>query len=363
MEDEDDLPVPPAKGYNLDFLDQLDDPNFNPFETKTAIKDTFGESKADTSAKPAAPADQSSNETSSKEPEVTKPADDEAKPKEKAPAKRPPVRKPWLKKKTLKTPARQPPSAEAEPVADEACESSSPPPPAKGYNLDFLANLDDPNFDPFKTKTAIKDNFGTSSLAAADSSNVDNGDVTLSVPETSQPGAQTVDEKSGLIKNESADSLHAEVADKEDKVSAEAEKKKKPLPKKPWLKKRGVKPKPPTAAVASEEAPLAEEADAPLPPAKGYNLDFLNNLDDPNFNPFETKTAVKATFDSSEPSAATATAAVNNSSNIIENAADKWEKSANIASPESCNNPRYNFLFLKSSRIQLMWHTYGRHLL
>ena len=39
---EEDIIVPPAKGYNLDFLDQLDDPNFNPFETKTAIKDNFG---------------------------------------------------------------------------------------------------------------------------------------------------------------------------------------------------------------------------------------------------------------------------------------------------------------------------------
>ena len=28
-------------GYNLDFLDQLDDPNFNPFATKTAVKAWF----------------------------------------------------------------------------------------------------------------------------------------------------------------------------------------------------------------------------------------------------------------------------------------------------------------------------------
>jgi hypothetical protein len=32
--------------------------------------------------------------------------------------------------------------------------------------------------------------------------------------------------------------------------------------------------------------------DAPLPPAKSYNLDFLDNLDDQSFNPFATKTNV-----------------------------------------------------------------------
>merc|ERR1712042_38418 len=35
-------------------------------------------------------------------------------------------------------------------------------------------------------------------------------------------------------------------------------------------------------------------------PSKGYNLDFLDNLDDPNFNHFETKTAVKNQFEASE---------------------------------------------------------------
>ena len=46
VQEADDSPLPPAKGYNLDFLDNLDDPNFNPFETKTAIKDNFGTSTA-----------------------------------------------------------------------------------------------------------------------------------------------------------------------------------------------------------------------------------------------------------------------------------------------------------------------------
>jgi len=31
----------PTKGYNLDFLDKLDDPNFNPFETKSSVTNNF----------------------------------------------------------------------------------------------------------------------------------------------------------------------------------------------------------------------------------------------------------------------------------------------------------------------------------
>ncbi len=39
------------------------------------------------------------------------------------------------------------------------------------------------------------------------------------------------------------------------------------------------------------EADAEEEERVPAP--KGYNLDFLDNLDDPSFNPFQTKTAIK----------------------------------------------------------------------
>ena len=41
-------PIPSGQvkgGYNLDFLDNLDDPNFNPFETKTKVVELFGDSK------------------------------------------------------------------------------------------------------------------------------------------------------------------------------------------------------------------------------------------------------------------------------------------------------------------------------
>ena len=47
------------------------------------------------------------------------------------------------------------------------------------------------------------------------------------------------------------------------------------------------------------EAVISPPKEEPLPPApKGaYNLDFLDNLDDPNFNPFETKTKVENKFE------------------------------------------------------------------
>merc|ERR1712240_387616 len=72
---------------------------------------------------------------------------------------------------------------------------------------------------------------------------------------------------------------------------------KKPLPKKPWLKK--VPKKECSSEMIASDDPILDSNNAidesELPPVqgKGYNLDFLDNLDDPNFNPFETKSTVK----------------------------------------------------------------------
>merc|ERR1719210_938880 len=46
VEEEEPVKVP-SKGYNLDFLDNLDDPNFNPFETKSSIVNKFDEPTQD----------------------------------------------------------------------------------------------------------------------------------------------------------------------------------------------------------------------------------------------------------------------------------------------------------------------------
>jgi hypothetical protein len=241
-----DEPLPPVKSYNLDFLDKLDDPNFNPFETKTAVLNNFDSS---------APADATTLKVEA--PETTEPA---AKPGEKA--KKPPVRKTMVRKPLLKKTVKKP-----EPVVDEPAppagdgEDERPPAPAKAYNLDFLDNLDDPNFNPFETKIAVKDNFTTSAPVEIDDQDIVKEKEPTSPIQTEEP-------------------------------------KKKPQPKKPWLRKQPIKknlhPPPPEAEA---EAPKDED-DLPVPAPKGYNMDFLANLDDPNFNPFETKTAVVEKFDS-----------------------------------------------------------------
>lgn len=51
-----------------------------------------------------------------------------------------------------------------------------------------------------------------------------------------------------------------------------------------------------------EKQEIIEEP--PLPKSSGYNLDFLDKLDDPNFNPFETKAKVQ-NFDDALPSSTT----------------------------------------------------------
>merc|ERR1711974_380748 len=127
-DEEDDLPAVPKKSYNRDFLDQLDDPNFNPFETKTAVKEQF-----DTSA----PVGASPSKTVEEVPDEKVPESIENKVEEpEKPVKKPVAKKPWLKKPVLKKKVEQPPPTESDPAKDD--EDGAPVPAAKGYNLDFL---------------------------------------------------------------------------------------------------------------------------------------------------------------------------------------------------------------------------------
>merc|ERR1712079_145078 len=72
----------------------------------------------------------------------------------------------------------------------------------------------------------------------------------------------------------------------------------KEVPPKPWLKKKTKKPVVPKV---QENIEVAQDEDEVKVPSKGYNLDFLDNLDDPNFNPFETKSSVENKFEDSAP--------------------------------------------------------------
>merc|ERR1719243_412731 len=94
----------------MDFLDQLDDPNFNPFETKTAVKAQF-----DTSAPVEVLPEKAAEEVP--EENKTEPNGDKVEEPEK-PVKKPAVKKPWLKRPALKK--KQPlPPAESDPVKEE----------------------------------------------------------------------------------------------------------------------------------------------------------------------------------------------------------------------------------------------------
>merc|ERR1712128_43603 len=176
------------------------------------------------------------------------------------------------------------PKKTVEPVEDANDEDNTPLPPAKNYNMDFLGKLDDPNFNPFETKTAVKNQF-----------------------DASEPGPtvdQASENKENIIQPTNEEQKEEPSTNAEAVEEKKVEKVKKPLPKKPWLNKMKKKPPPP---VESEPAPPAEsepaiESDDVIPvPSKGYNLDFLDQLDDPNFNPFETKTAVVNNFDENQP--------------------------------------------------------------
>ena len=221
-EEEESLPVRPAAGYNLDYLD---DPNFNPFVTKSSgIRESFGFSQS-----AATPSDEATDEPQKEEvarpppvsvgkrtkPAPAKPApaqgsadgSSDAPPKEEK-KRKPLPPKPWLKKKASAAKAPQNeeeavvifmPDKKSTDKSDEAVEVTKqedqvlpvPPSPAKpsaappaslpspakpsevapavsspplkrnpapksGYSIDF----DDPDFNPFESKSKVANNFG-----------------------------------------------------------------------------------------------------------------------------------------------------------------------------------------------------------
>ena len=298
-EDQEEI-VPPSKGYNLDFLDKLDDPNFNPFETKSGVTVSFDESapvpgagtlSSEVKESPIA-SDESKSESQEPHPvkkplpkkpwlkSKKKPAgeDDGSVKLKKAPSKPLPP-KPWLKKKIA-----TPPAAETNEDDINKSEEEEIKVPSKGYNLDFLDKLDDPNLNPFETKTAIVDKFEDTKPLPVDMT-----------PEQNIVAAATenIDDQASEGINESKLEINYNEVDN---FSKDKELEKKPLPLKSQLEKK-VKPVEAPVELDAEE----QEEDAVKVPSKGYNLDFLDNLDDPNFNPFETKTSVVNKFEDSDP--------------------------------------------------------------
>jgi hypothetical protein len=79
---------------------------------------------------------------------------------------------------------------------------------------------------------------------------------------------------------------------------------KKALPAKPWLKKKAPAAAQPASVVDKGEAAGGEEAG--IVAKGGYNMDFLDQLEDPNFNPFQTKSRVVSEEEAILPSSSSA---------------------------------------------------------
>ena len=224
-----DIPIVPKKSYNLDFLDNLDDPNFNPFSSKSAVANT---------------------------PPPSPPPG----------AKLPPL-KPAIKKKQIK---------------------STPP----------SSTSSAPNLEKSSAKSESTDNISEKINTEGSLENSDHGNK-----------SQSSQKASALVVK-----LDGDLTDTVDSPP-------KRLAKKPVLKSRAPVKKNPTSKVSSDKPkgqPVAadsnpvsnlsskpvdssdsipiknnnQEEEEVIIPSKGYNLDFLDNLDDPNFNPFASKTAV-----------------------------------------------------------------------
>ena len=292
--EEEPLPPAPKGAYNLDFLDNLDDPNFNPFETKTKVENKF-ETKSDPPPK-IEKVEKPVVEASANQ----KPENDsdqlnlDFEPPKRAPPKlgqnRPKKaikggQKPAPKPKVVK-----PESKPADVEPDLPAEEPDMPLPAKGaYNFDF-DKFDDPNFNPFETKTKVVNKFEEKDPIETPKPEVE--------PEV-KPKPEVVDEKPPTKPSEMMDVGNDDLSE----LNTAMEPPKRAPPKlgqrRPPAKKKTAPTKKAPPQKPATPPPADAEDEEPLPPApKGaYNLDFLDNLDDPNFNPFETKTKVENKFD------------------------------------------------------------------
>jgi len=259
-------PPPPSKNYNLDFLDKLDDPNYNPFESKSAVVNNFDDSKPPSEN----PIQEDFNvmQVNEASPEKSVESDilidtngDDAEEicvpnPEKTNKGKKKGQKPRLEKNIR--------NKKASPIkSDLGNDEDSVPIPAKGYNLNFLDDLDNPNFNPFETKTSVTNN---------------NEDKTTEDKE--EDSAMETDQTTGSCKNE--ESKRSPVKPFHNKLNSDKKTENHEhfadnlIDENPIENKNSIK---------TEES--LNEA-----PTQRYNLDFLNNLEDLNFNPFETKSVV-----------------------------------------------------------------------
>ena len=286
-EPEEELPPAPKGAYNLDFLDNLDDPNFNPFETKTKVENKFetkpdSESPKKVEAIEKIPVEEPANKNTENDSDQL---NLDFEPPKRAPPKlgqnRPKKaikggQKPASKPKVAETP---PKPVDDEPKPDLPTEEDMPLPKKGSYNFDF-DKFDDPNFNPFETKTKVVNKF-------------EEKDTQEPKPEVQSEVPVKEEAKPEVMEVGNDDFNELNTAMEPPKRAPPKLGQRRPPAKKKAPPKKAQPPKPatPPAADAEDDEPL------PPPPKGAYNLDFLDNLDDPNFDPFATKTKVENKFD------------------------------------------------------------------
>merc|ERR1719483_250357 len=182
------------------------------------------------------------------------------------------MKKPLARKPLLRKPVKKPDPVEEKPTETTKDEEDDlPVAPKKSYNMDFLDQLDDPNFNPFETKTGVKNQFEASEFVQESTESTD----TNSVPEANSTGSNKSSENPSI---EPA-SIESETQVNTSSDSAKpAVKPKNPLIKRNIKAKRPAPTKKPIEPV--EDAENTENEDnTPLPPPKSYNMDFLDKLD------------------------------------------------------------------------------------
>ncbi|XP_068222816.1 uro-adherence factor A-like isoform X2 [Palaemon carinicauda] len=368
--------IPPKKGYDLDFLDKLDDANFDPFTTKTSVTNSPGtepreskpiktamlkkkdpvitksvKSKAIASCKKEGTSDSNVNRSEmtraveevsgkdlnssalqkhinngnnlnmsessknsskaqnkeentpieegstipSEETEASHKSEEKVSSQTTQASDKSGMGKARILKKAVKPSVKKVPFVKSEVEAnqvnlDEKQEEEIPL-PKKAYQLDFLDNLDDPNFNPFATKTAVANSPEKNKV----SNTAQKQETAVEEAKLQNKEENTPKEEGSTIPSEETEASHKS----EEKVSLQTTQAsdKSGMGKARMLKK-AVKPsvkKVPfvNSKVEANQVNLNEKQEEEIPlPKKAYQLDFLDNLDDPNFNPFATKTAV-----------------------------------------------------------------------
>ena len=261
-DNDEDMPIPPAKGYNLDFLDSLDDPNFNPFATKTNVVDDINPDSA--------------------EKKILTP----------------------VAKKSANKKVKNPPVAELIPENKtidvvETVESVAQQPDMEKTENDNLAATEQSSDVAKKTEN---DN-----LVETTENNHTESNPQVETENTTTEGLTNVLEKESV--DEQKDNIDLiPIGPKEKPMAIVKPHLEKVPPMSPIETEKSADFDKPFATGSKEVSNIdkemetvvdsmpTEEEDIIVPPAKGYNLDFLDKLDDPNFNPFETKTAIQVHF-------------------------------------------------------------------